>query len=105
MTVARRHTWGAELREAIESCMVQWQRIQWPEELNSMFVAPTCLILSGSAAIKSEAVQSPTAAGEEDAELELRFDVMDELKRVMIDLTQDQIVPPPKRIKPTTLVV
>ncbi|RLN94167.1 hypothetical protein BBJ28_00020134 [Nothophytophthora sp. Chile5] len=66
--------------------MMQWlhnNRHEWPEKLNSTFVAPTSLILSGSAAVKSEVVQSLTAAGEEDAELESRFGVMDELKRVM----------------------
>lgn len=97
-----------ELREAVESCLAQWQRIQWPEELNSTFLAPTTPTSSNEpAAIKSELIktQSTIGADGDDSEYESPYSVMDELKRVMIDLTQDQVVPVPPPVEPTTLVV
>ncbi|KAF1775127.1 Histone deacetylase domain [Phytophthora cactorum] len=79
-----------ELREAVESCLTQWQRIQWPEELNSTFLTPTTTSIS---------------ANDVDVEYESPYSVMDELKRVMIDLTQDQVIPVPPPVEPTTLVM
>ncbi|KUF91299.1 Type-2 histone deacetylase 2 [Phytophthora nicotianae] len=98
-----------ELREAVESCLAQWQRIQWPEELNSTFLTPTTSSISSttSPVIKSEHIKTQTcsAADEEEAEYESPYSVMDELKRVMIDLTQDQVIPVPPQVEPTTLVM
>ncbi|KAG6969338.1 hypothetical protein JG687_00003285 [Phytophthora cactorum] len=98
-----------ELREAVESCLTQWQRIQWPEELNSTFLTPTTTSISASTSpvIKSEHVKSqPSCATDDvDVEYESPYSVMDELKRVMIDLTQDQVIPVPPPVEPTTLVM
>ncbi|CAI5735534.1 unnamed protein product [Peronospora destructor] len=94
-----------ELREAVESCLAQWQCIQWPTELNSTFLIPTSVALSNqSPKVKSEPItlQSVAVADEDNTE---SYSVMEELKRVMIDLTQDQVILVPPPVKPTTLVL
>ncbi|CAI5711420.1 unnamed protein product [Peronospora destructor] len=94
-----------ELREAVESCLAQWQCIQWPTELNSTFLTPTSVALSNqSPKVKSEPItlQSVAVADEDNTE---SYSVMEELKRVMIDLTQDQVILVPPPVKPTTLVM
>ncbi|GMF64743.1 unnamed protein product [Phytophthora lilii] len=97
-----------ELREAVELCLAQWQRIQWPEELNSTFLTPTTLGSTDPPQVfKSEGAnsQSPTATNEGDTKFESPYSVMDELKRVMIDLTQDQVISASPAVEPKTLVM
>lgn len=97
-----------ELREAVDSSLAQWQRIQWPEELNSTFLTPitTSILSSTSSAVKSELNKSHTLSGTDEAGVEhdSPYSVMDELKRVMIDLTQDEVVSVLPPIEPSTLV-
>ncbi|UIZ23413.1 hypothetical protein KXD40_008000 [Peronospora effusa] len=94
-----------ELREAVESCLTQWQSIQWPTELNSTFLTPTSVALSNlSPKVKSEQITSQYLAVTHEDNTE-SYSVMEELKRVMIDLTQDQAIPVPPPVKPTTLVM
>ncbi|TDH71623.1 hypothetical protein CCR75_003542 [Bremia lactucae] len=95
-----------ELREAIEFCLAQWQRIEWPAELNSMFFKPTITTMLGaSSVIKSELMKSNFDHDEKKSNNVSSLSVMDELKRIMIDLTQDQVAPVPPPVEPTTLVL
>lgn len=102
-----KESWGKlgrekELREEITKCLEQWRRIEWPKDFNSTFLTS----MDAPSAVKEEEMTIATPMEvDEDAVQTSSSSVMAELRRVMIDLTQEQSVHPPKPPQPTTLVV
>lgn len=97
-----------ELRERIDKCLEQWKRVQWPEQLNSspfssFQTAATHVVKSEQQHERTESALTTESLSSSDEVA--AYNVMDELKRVMVDLTDEQFVPTDKIHEPTTLVV
>jgi len=107
----RREGWGKfereeELREEIDKCLMQWKQVAWPTELTAAFVAPAAASSSVPAqSVKEEQALATVIDVDDDSEPFSTNSVMAELRKVMIDLTQDHPVAPAKTSQPSTLVV